>query len=260
MTNLLYALSRLDAASLLDIGLVAVIIYMGFYVIRGTPAVNLLRGLLFIVVGGTILTSALQLTAFNWLIRVILPALLVAIPVIFQPELRRALERLGRAGGWFTRAPTESQRAIIAIAKAAAALARQGMGALIVIERHTGLQQYIDTGVPVQGLVSSELLQTIFFKNSTLHDMAVVIRGDQIVAASCMLPLTEKEFDDGHYGTRHRAALGITEQTDALAVIVSEETGAITVAHNGRLLPALDASRLRNVLTLFMQGEAARKP
>jgi diadenylate cyclase len=243
----------------LDIALVAVIIYTGFYVIRGTPAVNLLRGLLFIVVGGTILTSLLQLTAFNWLIRTILPALLVSIPVIFQPELRRALERLGRAGGWFTRAPAESQHAIIAISKATAALARQGFGALIVIEQRTGLQQYIDTGVSVHGLVSSELLQTIFFKNSALHDMAVIVRGDQIVAASCMLPLTEKEFDDGHYGTRHRAALGVTEQTDAIVVVVSEETGAITVARNGRLIPNLDASRLRNILTMFMQSESERK-
>ncbi len=261
MSNFLYALSRLDWLSLLDILLVALIIYAGMYVIRGTPAVTLLRGLLLVVAGISILTSLLHLTAFNWLIRNVLPALLVAIPVIFQPELRRALERLGRAGRLFNLGfgGEDNQRVIIEIGKAVASLSKQHIGALIVIEQKTGLQQYIDTGVAINGLMSSELLETIFYKNSALHDMAVIVRGDQILAAGCMLPLSENEFAERQYGTRHRAAIGVTEQSDAISVVVSEETGAISMARNGRMVRNLDEARLRNILQLFMRGDAVPK-
>ncbi len=261
MSNFLYALSRLDWLSLLDILLVAVIIYAGLYVIRGTPAVQLLRGLLLIVVFAAVLTSLLRLTAFNWLIRNTLPALLVAIPVIFQPELRRALERLGRASGWLGRgsAASDMQHVIIEIGKAVAVLAQQQVGALIVLEQKTGLQQYIDTGVAIDGLISAELLETIFVKNSALHDMAVIVRGDHIVAAGCLLPLTEQELAERQYGTRHRAAIGITEGTDAISVVVSEETGAISIARNGRMVRNLDEARLRNILQLSMKTDSHRK-
>ena len=254
MTNLLYALSRLDWISLLDIGLVAVIIYLVLYAIRGTPTVNLLRGLL-LVVGVTVaLTSLLQLTALTWLIRNILPALLIAIPVIFQPELRRALEQLGRAGGWFNRLPSaqESQRAITEIGKAATALSRQGFGALIVIEQRASLQRYAETGILINAQISSELLQTIFHKNTVLHDMAVILRGNSVLAAGCLLPLSEKEFPDRHYGTRHRAAIGLTETCDAISVVISEENGAISVARNGRMVRNLDEARLRNLLQMWL--------
>lgn len=255
MSNILYALSRFDWLSILDILLVAAIIYAGLYVVRGTPAVQLLRGLLLIVLVVVVLTNLLRLTAFNWLIRNALPALFVAIPVIFQPELRRALERLGRAGHWLDRTPSASdhQRAIIEIGKAVAALAKQRVGALIVLEQNTGLQQYIDTGIAIDGFVSAELLESIFSKNSALHDMAVIMRGDHIVAAGCMLPLSEQEFAERQYGTRHRAAIGITEQSDAISVVVSEETGSISIARNGRMVRNLDETRLRNILQLFMR-------
>ncbi len=261
MTNILYALSRLDWLSVLDIALVALIVYAGLYIIRGTPAVTLLRGLLLVVAVTAVISSLLRLPAFNWLIRNSLPALLVAIPVIFQPELRRALERLGRAGRWLDRtaSQTATQRAIIEIAKAAAMLAKQRLGALIVIEQNTGLQQYVDTGVAIDGLISAELLETIFFKNSALHDMAVIVRGDHIVAAGCMLPLSEQELAERQYGTRHRAAIGVTEQSDAISVVVSEETGTISIARNGRMVRNLDEARLRNTLQLFMRGDGRKR-
>ncbi|MBI1800912.1 MAG: TIGR00159 family protein [Chloroflexi bacterium] len=260
MSNVIFALNHLDWLSLLDILLVAAVIYAGLYIIRGTPAVQLLRGLLVVVAVTGILTGLLHLTAFSWLIRNALPAVLVAIPVIFQPELRRALERLGRAGRLFDRNyQSDTQRVIAEISRSAASLSNQHVGALIVLEQSTGLQQYVDTGVIINGLVSSELLETIFFKNSALHDMAVIVRGDQIVAAGCMLPLTEKEFLDRQYGTRHRAAIGVTEQSDAISVVVSEETGRISIARNGRMVRNLDESRLRNILQLFMRAGSARR-
>jgi len=260
MSNVLVALSRIDALSVVDIVLVAAIIYAGLYVVRGTPAITLMRGLLLVVGMAGILTVVFHLTAVSWLIRNSLPALLVAVPVIFQPELRRALERLGRAGRWLDRAPTgDTQAANMAICKAVSALAHQRLGALIVIEQRTGLQQYVDTGVAIDGRVSSELLETIFFKNSALHDMAVIVRGDHIVAAGCMLPLAQNESHDGHYGTRHRAAIGVTEQTDAISVVVSEESGAISIAHNGRMVRNLDEARLRSILNLFTRSESGRR-
>ena len=259
MSNILYALSRLDAVGLIDIALVAVIVYAGLFVIRCTPAVQLLRGLLLIVAAAGVLTSILHLTAFNWLIRNTLPALFVAIPVIFQPELRRALERLGRAGPWLERLSAGDQQHVITqIAKAADSMARQQIGALIVLEQKTGLQQFIDTGVAIDGLVSAELLETIFFKNSALHDAAVIVRGDHIVAAGCVLPLTAHEFAEHQYGTRHRAAIGVTEQTDAISVVVSEETGSISIARNGRMVRNLDHARLSKILQMFTNSDASR--
>ena len=259
MSNILYALSRLDAVGLIDIALVAAIVYAGLFVIRGTPAVQLLRGLLLIVAAAGVLTSILHLTAFNWLIRNTLPALFVAIPVIFQPELRRALERLGRAGPWLERLSAGDQQHVIGqIAKAVDSMSRQQIGALIVLEQKTGLRQYIDTGVAIDGLVSAELLETIFFKNSALHDAAVIIRADHIVAAGCVLPLTAREFPDHQYGTRHRAAIGVTEQTDAISVVVSEETGSISIARNGRMVHNLDQARLSKILQLFTHSDASR--
>ncbi|MBI5877561.1 MAG: TIGR00159 family protein [Chloroflexi bacterium] len=260
MSNVLLALSRLDALSVVDIVLVALIIYAGLYVVRGTPAVTLMRGLLLVVGAAGVLTAVFHLTAVSWLIRNSLPALLVAVPVIFQPEMRRALERLGRAGRWLDRSPGgDAQLAINEICKAIAALAQQRLGALIVIEQRTGLRQYIDTGVAIDGRVSKELLETIFFKNSALHDMAVIVRGDHIVAAGCMLPLAQNEATERNYGTRHRAAIGVTEQTDAISVVVSEESGAISIARNGRMVRNLDEVRLRSILNLFTHADPNRR-
>lgn len=237
--------------SLVDILLVALIFYGALRMFQGTQAVSLLRGILVVVLVATLAAS--RLTAFNWLVRNSLPMILVAIPVIFQPELRRALERLGRTSNLIGRTSRENvvQQVIFEIVVAVENLARQQTGALIVIEGTTGLEEYLETGERIDAKVSSRLLMTIFFPGTSLHDGAVVVRGDQILAAACVLPLTSRTLSDSSLGTRHRAATGITEQNDALAIVVSEETGIISVARNGRLVRRLDGQRLRRVLEDF---------
>ncbi len=241
-------LGHLTLSSILDIFLVALIFYGLFYFVQGTRAVTLLRGTVVVILLAIMASSVFQLTAFNWLVRNSLPALFVAIPVIFQPELRRALERLGRPGMLLTRRNASAAQIINTIVRAASQLSEQGFGALMVLERTTGLQDFVDTGVLLDAHLSDDLLRAIFFKNSALHDGAVIIREDRIVAAACMLPLSENDALARDLGTRHRAALGVTEGTDAIAVVVSEETGQIAVAHNGRLVRHLDEGELGRLL------------
>ena len=238
-------------SSLVDILLVALIFYGVLRMFQGTQAVSLLRGILVVTLVATLAAS--RLTAFNWLLRNSLPMILVAIPVIFQPELRRALERLGRTGTLIGRTARETaaQQVLFEIVVAVEALARERTGALIVLEGDTGLEEHMEAGERVDAKVSARLLSTVFFPGTPLHDGAVIIRGDQIVAAGCVLPLTSRTLADSSLGTRHRAAAGITEQNDALAIVVSEETGIISVARNGRLVRRLDGQRLRRVLESF---------
>jgi len=257
MSDLWYLLQRFDWLSALDIALVALLFFVLFQLTRGTQAVQLLRGVIILAVIILLLGNALKLPAFGWLVRNAIPALLVAIPVIFQPELRRALERLGRAGT-FLGAPARWSAAETAITETVAAcqrLAERRHGALIVFERETGLQDYIETGLQLDAGISSELLQTIFFPNTLLHDGAVIVRGDRVVAAACILPLASGFLADRRLGLRHRAAIGITEETDAIAVVVSEERGSISIAHNGRMIRRLDAQRLEAVLRAFYQPQ-----
>jgi diadenylate cyclase len=201
------------------------------------------------------------LTAFSWLTRNALPALLVSIPIVFQPELRRLLERLGRSTGGFLSLrfqETALRNTIDVIAQACGSLSSNRHGALIVMERETGLQDIIETGVPIDGEISREMLLTLFFPRTPLHDGAVIVRGGRIVAASCVLPLSTSNVGDHDLGTRHRAALGVTESSDAVAVVVSEETGIISVAHGGRIIRRLDESRLVKVLTAYYRDQIER--
>lgn len=257
MADTLWILSRLTPADAVDILLVALIFYGLLMLVRGTQAVSLLRGVIVLVISAFLVSNALRLTAFNWLINRILPALLVVVPVVLQPELRRALERLGRAGGLvaWTGREVATDRTVDSIAVAVRWLSERRHGALIVLERDTGLQEYVDRGVALDATVTPELLLTIFYPNTALHDGAAVIRGDRVVAAACVLPLTESPVVDSHLGTRHRAALGITEQTDAITVVVSEESGIISVAHNGRMVRHLDERRLKKLLRALMQPQ-----
>lgn len=238
-------------SSLVDVLLVALIFYGVLRMFQGTQAVSLLRGILVVVLVASLAAS--RLTAFNWLVRNSLPMILVAIPVIFQPELRRALERLGRTGNIIGRGSRETavQQVIFEIVLAVETLARERTGALIVIEGGTGLEEHMESGERIDAKVSARLLTTIFFPGASLHDGAVIVRGDQLVAAGCVLPLTARTLADSSLGTRHRAAAGITEQNDALALVVSEETGIISVARNGRLVRRFDSQRLRRVLENF---------
>jgi len=253
-------LSKLDLRNLVDILLVASVIYGLLLLLRGTQAVQLLRGVILLAVMVALIGSFAGLTAFNWLLRSTGQVLAVVIAVVLQPELRRALDRLGRAGGialWPGR-QFNVDRVIAEVAAACQRLSQQRYGALIVIERETGLQDHIETGVEVDSLADSQLIQTIFFPNTALHDGAIIIRGDRIVAASCVLPLAETVVSAAHLGTRHRAAVGITEQTDAIAIVVSEETGIISMARSGRIVRHLDEQRLVTLMQALMKPKRSR--
>jgi diadenylate cyclase len=196
----------------------------------------------------------LNLTVINFLVRNSVTALLIGAAIVFQPELRRALDRLGRTGvrGYF--GATKYDEVIDSVVKAAGRMSVDRHGGLFVLERETGLQDVIDTGIPVDARVSPELLAGIFFPNSPLHDMAVVLRDERVVAAGCVLPLADElPASERNLGTRHRAAIGITENTDALTVVVSEETGDISVALNGRLTHVPDERRLKAVLEWVLE-------
>jgi len=245
------ALDRLSVSAGIDILIVSVSVYWLLLLIRGTTAMTVLRGAAVLLVGAFLLSRALDLLVVNWLLRNSVTGLVIAMALVFQPEIRRALERLGRTGLRSSLRREERLHTVDTIVRTAVRLARQQRGALIVLERETGLQEVIDTGVPLGADLSAELLSTIFVNNSPLHDGAVVVRLDRVVAAGCTLPLSETALP-AEFGMRHRAALGITERTDAVVVVVSEERGEISLASNGRMLPDLDEVRLgRQLYRLF---------
>jgi diadenylate cyclase len=247
-------LDRLGPIDVLDIFLIALLIYGVFLLLRGTAAIALLRGAAIILIVIAILAQALNLAVLDFVIRNSLTGLIIAVPIIFQPEIRRALERVGRTGfRVWTRSPYE--QLIDTVGRTAMELASRKHGALIVFERETGLQSYVDSGVPLDAVPSVELLEGIFFPNAPLHDGAVVLRESRVVAAGCTLPLSETRLS-GEMGLRHRAGLGVTEGTDAVSLMVSEETGTVAVAADGRLYPRLDEARLRGLLTRLLDANA----
>ena len=259
MSDILPILSRLSLASIVDILLVTLVFYWILTLVQGTQAVQLLRGILILSVLAAIAASAFStLTAFSWLLNKALPALLVAIPVIFQPELRRALDRLGRTSKIFA-TPYQSNQlgsAIDAVSRTAVAMSQLRHGGLIVFERNTGLEDYVETGTRLEAVVTSNVLMTIFFPGTPLHDGAVIVRKGRVAAAAVVLPLGDSNVTGKRVlGTRHLAALGITEVTDAIAVVISEETGIISVAHNGQLIRGLDKKRLEQVLRAFYKSQ-----
>ncbi len=260
MDSLRWTLSRLNWASALDISIVTLVFFWFLVLIYQTRADQVLRGVVLLVVAGAVLASTLQLTVLGWLVVHSVPALLIAVPVIFQPELRKLMEQLGRSSRFInhplsTLTPPVADYSVGQIVIACEHLSKQLFGALIVIERKTGLQDYAETGTRLDGAVSVELLEALFYKNSALHDGAVIIQGDRVVAAKCVLPLSDNVGSSAPIGTRHRAAIGISEVTDAIAVVVSEETGMISIAHNGKLLRGLDAESLQRNLTAFYRAE-----
>mgnify|MGYP002713017681 CR=1 FL=1 len=249
----------------IDILLVTFIIYGLFVLIRGTRAVQVLRG--FILLGFLIffiarflLSSVIVLPAFTLLVRTTSPVLLLSIPVIFQPEIRRALEQLGRTGSvarLFRKNKTNPT--IYDVKDACLRLSQRRYGALIVFEKDTGLQEYIDTGVLMNAKTSPELLLTVFNKHTELHDGAVIIQDNLIAAAACVMPLSTSRLSDRQMGLRHRAALGISEVSDAVAVVVSEETGQISIAHNGRIIRKQDPARLDEQLDAYLRNSKQKK-
>lgn len=261
MDNLNGLIERLwDVRSLIDVLVVTFIIYWLLWVAQGTRALTLIRGIVTLFAFLFLLAWVLELDTLTWLLATIWPALLIAIPVIFQPELRRAFEQLGHTGSWLrnpfpNQVETSTDHAVDEIVRAASQLSRLRYGALMVIERETGLQDFVSKGVLLDAVISRQLLINIFFPNSPLHDAAVIVRNDRIVAASVVLPLTDNISASSQLGTRHRAGIGVTEESDALAVIVSEETGQMSVAHSGRLIRNLDQDRLRRVLRTLLRIE-----
>lgn len=253
-------LVALNIRDIIDILIVAGITYWLLSLIEGTTAVALLRGIAMVLLAGSLVSNLLGLSVLNWLLRNAIPALLVAIPILFQPELRRALEHIGRAGG-LGRPPVTptSQGTIDVVAEAAGRLAQRNWGALMVLERQLPLGEYAETGICLDGALSVEFLLSIFYPRSPLHDGAVIIRGDRVLAAACLMPLADT-IETGHkYGTRHRAAMGITAKTDALSIVVSEETGQISLSNNGRIVGNLDEQKLRHMLPMLYKpgaGEA----
>jgi diadenylate cyclase len=267
LINFLYIFERLDWLGVIDILLVTLIFFGILYLVRDTQAMMLLRGVFLILVLVALLTSLVNLPAFSWLIRALLPGLAFAIPVIFAPEIRRALERIGRAGTYFRgtgkNASEQMQKTIQAVVAASARLSARQHGALIILERSDRLEEYVCSGVNLHCDVTPEMLMQIFYPNTPLHDGAAIISGKEIIAAACVMPLSSSGIlahnPEQQMGLRHRAALGISEVSDAVAVVVSEQTGSISIAHAGRIIRKLDVQRLENILIAFYYPEKSRK-
>jgi len=251
---LAFIFERLDWLSVVDILLVTTVIFVLFLLVRDTQAIVLLRGGLILILLLGLLTSLEVLPAFSWLVGNSFPALLVAIPVIFAPEIRRALERLGRTGDLVFKEQRNLRISEIVnvLVSAATRLSDRKHGALIVIQRFDNLKEYLQTGVPMNADITPELLLQIFYPNTPLHDGAAILSGPQVVASSCVLPLSSSgsllRTPERQMGLRHRAALGLSEVSDAVALVVSEETGAISITTNGRIFSNLTTERVENIL------------
>jgi len=229
------------------------VFYMTILFIKGTRTVQVLKGIfiLFIIF---LITQRLGLETINWILTKLIPISIIAFLIIFQPELRRGLARLGQFGIF-----PAKEHVIDEISKSAFALSKKKIGALIAIEREVGLRAYIESGVSMDGKVSNELISTIFMPNTPLHDGGIVIEEDRIVSAGCLFPLSQETHITKTLGTRHRAAIGLTEETDAIAVVVSEETGMISIAVGGKLTRNLDREELVKSLTNLYKPKKEKK-
>ncbi len=262
---LLFIFQRANLLSVLDILLVAAVVFFLLYLLRDTKASVLLRGVLFLIVVISLLSSLRVLPAFSWLVSNTLPTLLLAIPVIFAPEIRRVLERIGRTGSIFAHEQysSEMDRIIQQVVRASRRIAERKYGGLIVFTRLDSLRAYVDTGVLLRAEVTPETLIQIFFPKTPLHDGAVIISDEVIIAAGCVLPLSSSgvldESPERSMGLRHRAALGIAEDTDAVAVVISEETGIVSLAHDGKLDKYVPLDELQAKLEgFFIEEETPR--
>lgn len=238
MLEQLQTLARtIGILDVIDTGLVAFFLYRIYIMLKNTRAAALVKGLM-VLASLVIISKWLNLHVINWILEKAIAMMMVALPVVFQPELRRTLEQIGRGRLFRKRVEldeTELNDMIDAVANAAVIMGQRKIGALMVFERAVGLEERIETGIKIDGLVTDSLLLNIFEKDTPLHDGAVIIRGNRIIAASCLLPLTDARGLSQELGTRHRAAIGISEQSDALVVVVSEETGTVSVTRNGEI-------------------------
>lgn len=242
----------------LDIVFVAIILYRLLLIIKGTKAAQMLIGLGLLLLA-SLFSGYLGLYTVNWIIQSLWAQIVIVLIILFQPEIRRALAQMGEARFLNAFTPAEELKSLDEIVKAAVALANRKMGALIVIERETSLKDFVEMGTPLDAKVSKEILLSIFHTTSPIHDGAVVIHGNRIMAAGCFLPIALSADVSKALGTRHRAGIGLTEETDAIAIIVSEETGSISLAVSGKLESRVDMETLRNKLTdIFTTSEARR--
>jgi diadenylate cyclase len=246
----------------LDVLIVAVVVYRILVMMKGTRSAQMAIGLVALL-AAAFAARSLDLYSTQWLFDHVWSFWVVVVVVLFQPELRRALSRIGQ-GRWlgtvFDSGAARRGRAVEEVARAAARLAERQAGALIIVERTSGLRQYAELGVALDALVSADLLESLFVFASPLHDGAVLVQGDRVVAAGCFLPLSRSTSVSRAFGTRHRAALGISEESDAVAVVVSEETGRLSLAVDGRLEPMLDEAALATRLGVLVEGRTPGRP
>ncbi|MDO5047630.1 MAG: diadenylate cyclase CdaA [Anaerococcus sp.] len=243
--NIITSLAVIRVADVIDIAIIAFVIYKLFSLLRNTRAEQVLKGLIFVLIFASI-ADILNLNTVSWVMNQFLTVALVFIIVVFQPELRSALERLGRGRSLFSSDKVDrDEKSIEELVLATSSLSRQKIGALVVLEREVGLSDIMESGTRLDAEISSELLINIFIPNTPLHDGAVIIRKNKIAAAACYLPLSPSNTISKDLGTRHRAAIGISEKSDCLVVIVSEETGNISVAENGKINRYFDEESLR---------------
>jgi len=244
---------------LLDVAIVAFIVYRLLNLISGTRAVQMLIGL-GVLTGAFFLSSQLELYTTHWLLSNFFDYFVFIIIVLFQDDLRRALIKIGR-NPFLLSTESESQLEMVdEIARAAVQLAKNRIGALMVIERETGLKNFMDTGSRIEARVRAEILYSIFLVDSPLHDGAVIINGDRLEAAGCFLPLSKNPDIDRHLGTRHRAAIGLTEETDAIVVLVSEEAGAAHIVQSGQMMKNLTETQIRDTLTDLLNLNVPHEP
>ena len=243
-------LSTVGPLDILDILIVAIILYKVYEMLQDTRAITLVKGLL-VLLGITLVCNWMELHVISWLLQKTVTLIFVALPIVFQPELRRALEHLGQGRflGNAALLDDEQARSVVhELVRAVRTLASTKTGALLVIERNMGLNDISATGIQIDGLITAEFLLDVFIPNTPLHDGAAVNRGNRLIAAGCLLPLTENRTLSTELGTRHRAAIGLSEQCDALIVVVSEETGTISIAENGHIMRHLDKETLQAML------------
>lgn len=260
--ELIWAFQTIDLPALFDILLVAIFFFGLSFLVRGTQAVALVRGTIVLLISLIVLSSVLELQALRFILSQLLTVFIVAVPVIFQQEIRRVLERVGRGTIFNGRGAPATLRTLVIdeVCQAAERLAERRHGALIVLQRDSPLFEYVRTGIELDSKVSSQLLLTIFWPKTELHDGAAIIDNKgRIASAAAVLPLTaSRNLPSRKMGTRHRAALGISEVSDALCVVVSEETGKIAVTNAGRMVSRLDADRLRTILNAFYGPDMIR--
>jgi diadenylate cyclase len=250
-------LDQVRVTTILDIAITALLIYWLFSLIRGTRAVRLIIGVT-VLFAVYYVAQALQLLLLTQILQTGAVVGLFALVVVFQPELRRALDRIGRVGsfGWLFSSESRTADLVASeVSRAAALLSSEGHGALIVLERQTGLEEIAESGVMIHSDLSADLVRTIFTPHTPLHDGAVIIRDGRILAAGAVLPLAETSVQTERFGTRHRAALGITEQTDAIVVVVSEENGQVSLVQRARIVRNLSEQQLaRSIRGLLRSG------